>query len=321
MSFRTALKYALIYVLYGTGLLALARLRAARRNSIAVLTFHRVLPDSEFGSTSSLPGIVVHERTFAALMEYLRRHCAPDSLDRDPWTAPAPPKPRVMVTFDDGWSDNRVAMAPVAERTGVPVRVFICPGLTGRAFPFWPERVIAVRSSSTHSGMAQLEKSIEDLKRMDPMEREAVLARLPNLSAEELRASEPLNATMSWDEVASLPAAVTLGSHTWSHQILTQLDRAAVTAELVDSKQELELRTGRPCTSFAYPNGNYSPAIRDAVERAGYRYAFTTRPGHWTAGSDPLAVPRINISENHLRGIRGGFSRAVFEYHVFWRCG
>lgn len=320
MSLRAAVKYACIYSLYASGLLALARRRAVRRNAITVLTFHRVLPDPEFQHTSSLPGIVVRERTFAALMEYVRDHCAPESLERgDLWTAPKRGKPRVLVTFDDGWADNAAVAGPVVERTCVPILIFVCPGLTGRVFPFWPERAVAARRSSTHSGNAELESYVEALKQMDPAKREAVLARLPELPSNELRKSEPLNATMSWEELTSLPAPVTLGSHTWSHQLLTQLDSPAVMQELMDSKQGLEERTGRPCIAFAYPNGNHSPGIRMAVQTAGYAYAFTTSPGQWTAGSDPLAVPRVNVSENHLAGMFGRFSRAVFEYNAFWR--
>lgn len=319
MSLRAAVKYACVYFLYASGLLALARWRAVRRNAITVLTFHRVLPDPEFEHTSSLPGIVVRERTFAALMEYVRDHCAPASIDQDPWTAVRPGKPRILVTFDDGWADNAAVAVPVVERTRIPTVIFVCPGLTGRVFPFWPERAIAARRSLTHTGDAELERYVEQLKQMDPPQRDSILAGLPELSNDELRESEPLNATMSWNELASLPAPVTLGSHTWSHRLLTQLDSTAVMDELRDSKQQLEERTGQPCITFAYPNGNHSPEIRTAVKTAGYAYAFTTSPGRWTAGSDPLAIPRINVSENHLAGIDGRFSRAAFEYNAFWR--
>jgi hypothetical protein len=59
--------------------------------------------------------------------------------------------------------------------------------------------------------------------------------------------------------------------------------------------------------------------IRDAVEQAGFQLALTTQPGPWTKQSDPMAIPRVNISEENISGWTGRFSAAMFEYQVFWK--
>jgi peptidoglycan/xylan/chitin deacetylase (PgdA/CDA1 family) len=112
---------------------------------------------------------------------------------------------------------------------------------------------------------------------------------------------------------------IDLGSHTYSHQILTQIPLEAAAKELRSSRAAIEGALLSPCETFAYPNGNCSLEIRNLVAQAGYKMAFTTQTGLWTSGCDPLQVPRINISEDRIVGPLGKFSRAMFEYQVFWR--
>jgi peptidoglycan/xylan/chitin deacetylase (PgdA/CDA1 family) len=318
---RRALRYIYIYVLYASGLLWLARKLAAQRGAIAVLTLHRVLPDEEFLCTSSLPGIVVRERTFSELTEYLRRYCAAIVPDQDPWRQFSTDRPRVALTFDDGWADNAAVAAPIAQRRRIPILVFVCPGLMGHVFPFWPERAVAARRHTNHISAGDLERFVEDLKCMEPAARNEVLSNF-RMPTEKDLLKEPLNATFDWNTMAALHASgVSFGSHTFSHPILTQLPPDTVASEVITSKQCIETRLNGRCDMFAYPNGNCSPGVRDAVARAGYHFAFTTQLGLWTRSSDLLRIPRVNISECHLTGPSGRFSRAVFEYTVFWRAG
>jgi hypothetical protein len=51
----------------------------------------------------------------------------------------------------------------------------------------------------------------------------------------------------------------------------------------------------------------------------GFTAAFTTRRAAWTAASDPMAIPRVNVCEQGVTGTNGGFSPAMFEYNVFWK--
>jgi peptidoglycan/xylan/chitin deacetylase (PgdA/CDA1 family) len=131
-----------------------------------------------------------------------------------------------------------------------------------------------------------------------------------------------MNATLGWEDVAHLRhCGFSFGSHTWSHQILTQIAPAAVNRELSDSRSEIEARLKKPCETFAYPNGNCSEEVRDAVARNGYKLAFTTELGLWTGEHDCLRIPRVNISENYIVNLFGHFSRPMFEYRVFWCAG
>jgi hypothetical protein len=47
--------------------------------------------------------------------------------------------------------------------------------------------------------------------------------------------------------------------------------------------------------------------------------AFTTIPGVFAPDTNPLLIPRINIWERKVTSPAGRFSRAAFEYAVFWK--
>jgi peptidoglycan/xylan/chitin deacetylase (PgdA/CDA1 family) len=69
-------------------------------------------------------------------------------------------------------------------------------------------------------------------------------------------------------------------------------------AELLDCKRRIETITGAPVDYLAYPDGATSPTVVNAVARAGYRAAFTTRPSALLAASAALQLPRIRYDIN-----------------------
>jgi peptidoglycan/xylan/chitin deacetylase (PgdA/CDA1 family) len=99
---------------------------------------------------------------------------------------------------------------------------------------------------------------------------------------------------MSWDEVGRLAEdGWEIGSHTRTHPRLSELDPATLLEELEGSRAECESRLGLPCTSLAYPYGEYSPAVVEAASRAGYAAAGTL--ARQVQRPEPLAWPRVGI--------------------------
>jgi peptidoglycan/xylan/chitin deacetylase (PgdA/CDA1 family) len=106
-------------------------------------------------------------------------------------------------------------------------------------------------------------------------------AELPLLDAEGLRA------------VAA--RGVEVGAHTASHCELPAVPAAQVEAEVRGSADALEaIGLPRP-RAFSYPYGEWSPAVAAAVREAGYETAFTVEWGAQEAGTDPFAVPRVEV--------------------------
>jgi peptidoglycan/xylan/chitin deacetylase (PgdA/CDA1 family) len=104
---------------------------------------------------------------------------------------------------------------------------------------------------------------------------------------------------LSWSQVREmLRGPVTIGSHTMTHRRLSTCTPGELENELVASRERIAAETGVPTELFCYPNGDLNGAVREAVRRAGYRLACSTRPGAVTLASDPLVLPRTFIARD-----------------------
>jgi peptidoglycan/xylan/chitin deacetylase (PgdA/CDA1 family) len=119
--------------------------------------------------------------------------------------------------------------------------------------------------------------------------------------------------SMSWDELRQLgDVGWEVGSHTRTHPRLTELDDAALDAELRGSREEIEAQLGRPCRSLAYPYGVYDDRVVEAARLAGYRAAAGTLPGRLRPPSSSLDWPRIVVNRSDSLGrFRAKTSRLV----------
>lgn len=320
---RIMIRWVWIASLHYFGFFAWARKRIRKMDGIVVVTLHRVLSEIELAQSCSVPGMIVREHTFDALARYVRSGCSPIPLIASQ-QEPEGCGMRIAFTSDDGWQDNVANALPIARRYGIPLTIFICPGVMGAITPFWPERAAAAwYRAQLSEEPAQIDRSlnelIESLKQQPVTERNRIIGAAPGPASEsELHGA--VDSIMSWPQARmAAQYGVSFGSHTYSHRVLTQASTDEVTAELVRSRHAIWENLSTSCTLFAYPNGDMSPAVRELVGKAGYQLAFSTRNGVWFRGSDPLAVPRINLWEGKLLNPRGGFSGLAFEYAVTWK--
>ncbi len=90
--------------------------------------------------------------------------------------------------------------------------------------------------------------------------------------------------------ILRLGQSMEIGAHTMTHRELPSLSPEDAEREIIDSKRWTEGMTDRPCTMFCYPKGKWTPAVRGAVERAGFRGARTTQVYRF-ASEDPFTLP------------------------------
>lgn len=187
----------------------------------------------------------------------------------------------LAVTFDDGYRSVFELAFPVLRAAGMPGTVFVPSALMGMEEPMaWP-------------GVDQW---------------------LHTPHAGEL-------AGMSWDQLGELAdAGWEIGSHTRLHARLPELGDDALAEELSVSRQECEMRLGRPCLTIAYPYGSADGRVVAAAEAAGY-----------VAGACPmlrlpepsrLHWPRVMIyRKDDRRRFRAKLSPAVRRLYVSpaWR--
>ncbi|MDO6459861.1 polysaccharide deacetylase family protein [Granulosicoccaceae sp. 1_MG-2023] len=104
---------------------------------------------------------------------------------------------------------------------------------------------------------------------------------------------------LNWTEVGRLGRhpLITIGSHTVTHPMLSELDAAGAEREISRSKADIETHTGLDVIDFCYPSGNFTERERESVKKAGYRSAVTVKPGSNNACADVFALRRTEVTD------------------------
>ena len=145
-------------------------------------------------------------------------------------------------------------------------------------------------ASDEHRG-ALAGRLLKQLKRLEGQERADAVARLGELSP-----GLPSDLMMTDEQVRALAAAgMDIGAHTVNHPILSLLDDEACRWEIDESARYLETLTGVRPRHFAYPNGNYTQALMDLLDRMGFASATILEDRLVHAGAPVQALPRIGV--------------------------
>lgn len=99
---------------------------------------------------------------------------------------------------------------------------------------------------------------------------------------------------VGWSELSDQTAAgFRFGSHTQTHQNLSDCDAQTLESDLAGSRAAIEDRTGQPCTLLAYPYGSASALVHEAAARH-YSAAFGTRLDFAGSAEHLFALSRID---------------------------
>lgn len=263
---------------------------------------------------------VVRRRNFVQQMDYLRTKFDVVSLS-EAIARMAQPKradrPMAVVTFDDGDRGNREVLLPIIRELGLPVTIFIATRQVQDQQSYWFDRLInalqvdspvtvsltgalpdtyVVNETRGARNWSRINQLLVALKKLEPKMREyAVDSIIENIGRQRLRPYRIVPLAMSDIKALAECSLVTIGAHSHCHNILTQLDRDAVLASAVRSKELLESWTGQTVNYFAYPNGDFNEEVMATVAAAGFEAAVTTLPRPWNRGDRLLALPRIGI--------------------------
>ncbi len=248
----------------------------------------------------------------------------------------------LAITFDDGYQDNYMDAFPLAVELHIPFTIYIIPGYVESGTHFWWEAGKYLVAQTTISN-ATLDTRSYDLKKDDDrvsfataidrhvryapsvMEREKFLASLHSTLAVSSTplAEQASTLPLTWEQVKEMDASgwVSFGAHTMHHPILAYLtDYNEMRQEVEECRIVLEQQLGHPVYSFAYPVGqmqHIGNEVRNAVCKAGFKWAVTTNYGLNDPGSDRYLLRRIEVDvDQHwllvaaeAAGLWGFFSR------------
>jgi peptidoglycan/xylan/chitin deacetylase (PgdA/CDA1 family) len=105
---------------------------------------------------------------------------------------------------------------------------------------------------------------------------------------------------LSWDEAREMiGGGMAIGSHTHSHQVLSQLEPERQLEELSRSRAILKEQLGTEADALAYPVGrkaSFTDRTQMLARDAGYRAAFSFHGGTNLPGkTSPYDVNRIGV--------------------------
>lgn len=314
---------------YASGALgALHRLR--NRRSLTVAMFHRVLPESDPRWGYSDPEYTISTPIFARCLEFFREHYnvigVADLLDD---SRPLPER-ALLVTMDDGWSDNEQFALPILRQHGVPAVVFVAAAAIDAQFPlaFWEMRLIHAfrrgfltvdtcrrlwREAATRGEPAPEFADLADVLDLVTLMEGLPLADLGRILAGiegHLGESPSDGHLLTTTQIRNLAACrIEIGAHGRSHHPLTRVEDPV--EEILASREAVAIAAGRTPLTMSYPHGAYNQATTHAARSAGFRYIFTSDPVvnavNGSGGPRSYVLGRVGIFHSVVTGPDGEF--------------
>ncbi|MEX0853186.1 MAG: polysaccharide deacetylase family protein [Bauldia sp.] len=232
----------------------------------------------------------------------------------------------VVLTFDDGYRDNRTFAWPVLERHQAPFTLYVASAFAEGGGGLWwlmLEEAVARNDrievefagggglfdcshlrakTETFGTLYRYLRQCNDQAGLDRAAREIAAAGGVDLAA------QCVELCMGWDELSHLAGSplATIGAHTVNHVILSKVSDTAARREMAASVDRIDEALGVRPRHLAYPVGDPSSAGRREFAIAaelGFRTAVTTRPGVLFAEhADQLtALPRISVNGDFQR--------------------
>ena len=101
---------------------------------------------------------------------------------------------------------------------------------------------------------------------------------------------------LTWQQIQEMKdAGMTIASHSYRHERLTDLSPRQVDEDVTRSQAELKERLGIVNEYFCYPYGRTDAAVQDVMKKHGIKLAVTMNPGWVKHGDNPYALNRIWI--------------------------
>lgn len=279
------------------------------RNTVCVLTFHRVLDEnnklSVFDRTSSAQ--------FKSCIEFISKIFDIVDLEKSLKDIEENKqiKPSVAITFDDGYAECATVVLDVLKEFNVKATFFlttagIIEGVT------WESKIeqniqyliennkYSLYFCGKYYDFKDLNEAVKNVKEITSIlkykkisERNLEIKQLENLTGIKNYNREFINI----EQVKLLcEEGMGIGSHTVNHPILSFENSEIVEGEVLNSIKVLEEITGKKIQLFAYPNGkkniDFDFNTQNIIKNIGIKYAFSTEWGCVNSTSEHMFLKR-----------------------------
>lgn len=309
------------------------------KNVLTVIMLHRVLPTHDSRWSSADQEWTVSEKLFSQCIAFLGHNyhfvSHIDILESLHGRRRLPARP-LLLTFDDGWSDNFDFAYPILRKKNIPALIFVAASAVGRKPPFWREAiVIAMRAgylteekcreilgnanTNFDHRVLNADDLINALSIYDEQRREQLLVDsgvynfLTTMHPAYMLAAEQMN-ELSRHNIA-------IGVHGHTHNPITA--DSDWWKELQSSRDEIQQHLGSVAPSaFSFPHGRYDGMLIKKAFEMGYSLLFTSNPFLVPLVRGQVTCPvlgRIHFASKNVTDERGEFAPEKMAFWLFKR--
>lgn len=306
--------------LYNTGATFLLRSYKQRNQLATILCMHRVSDEESI----TFPPFKVKD--FERLLQYADKHYQVVTIDA--LQKINSNKPKLILSFDDGFLDFYDNALPLLKKYGMPCNLNVVTNCLDNNFQIWTQR----QNNLLQEIFLKKHSCIFDLgsKQTMPAGRQVIIDNFDPrniieknfelfhflFSKDEIFVNEfltgmenempfdiPTTPMMSWQDLQNALnyGDIELGSHSLSHITLSNIrDKEKLKQEIIGSKIQIEKHTGRKVNIFALPNGNYNDDVIEQCKIAGYDHVLTVDEKLINKEKvNELKLPRLLIPYNN----------------------
>lgn len=319
--------------------------RSVARPGLAVITYHGVLPPGYKPIDPGFDGSLITAATFRQQLRLLKtKYTVISPGEMRSWCQSGgelPPR-AALLTCDDGFLNNLTEMVPVLQDEGLRCLFFVTGASAGdqRTMLWYEELQLLFLRAPAGSFKLCCEgveiggvlgdreqrralwwNAVKRLSQIDAESRERFLREAHayfgigeslQFYLDTYAETQRHFCLLTHSELKKLAAAgMTIGAHTLTHPILSQLPPELAWSEIAESRTRLESVLDRQIWAFAYPFGDaasVTPRVVAMTKQAGFDAAFLNIGGGLGSSFPLHAIPRVHVN--------AGMSLAEFEAHV-----
>lgn len=307
------------------GLFNPSRLVSAPADFLAILVYHGIEDRTEVRANHSLD--ISANACIEEIRFFLRQGY--EAVSPGAWARPGDEsKGKLLVTFDDANLNTFAFLHRLIEEEGIPVLVSVCPQVVDSGEAYWYEEIAARTALSQYwkdhgprgpAGRAlDAQQFLLDHYFAPKRPSGDLLAEVrmltPDVSPQQVAASDHVHANMRWQHLAALvqTGVCTIAAHGMGHEAATHMTEAQFEQDVAQCRALIKSRLDIECRDYVYPFGSeglYSEDTEAALKRVGFQRSYTT-------------VHRLN--RRHAQMALGRFTGTGLAvspryYHYLWR--
>ena len=256
-----------------------------------ILMYHRVV---DIDDDPQL--LCVKPEAFDAQMKYIKENYNVVRLSElaDAVKVKKIPHKSIVITFDDGYSDNSTNAKPILEKYHLPSTVFVTTSMIDKEHGFWWDEIEYLMHTKGDDTYNEVHDKIKSCR----LSEQASLITKHSQDSPDGNHNPVTNKQLRELESGGL---MEVGAHTVYHTQLASQTLEDQETEICGSKKQLEHVFKHRITSFAYPYGephkDYTQNTVELVKHLGFDCAVSNYPRTVTRYTNPYEMPRFIVRD------------------------